>query len=143
MTQAYLNADQEVYHVYPPPSARQYDDDGNRIVWALPKALYGGRASGRHWYNTLRAHLIGLGFTVSEWDSCLFVRVTPEGKFHYIGVYVDDLVHVYDDEAGYAQTVASFEKSFHGYSDLGDISEIFNAEVSVTPQFVTLTQTRY
>jgi hypothetical protein len=52
--QAYLNSSQEIYHVYPPKTARQYDDEGDRIVWALPKALYGGKASGRYWYKKLR-----------------------------------------------------------------------------------------
>ena len=140
--QAYLNADQETYYVKPPGTARNVDDDGDEIVWALPKALYGGRASGRHWYKLLREWFKAHGFVVSEWDPCLFVKTTSAG-FHYVGVYVDDLVHVYSDDASYSETVESFKKDFHGYSDLGPLTEIFNAEIAVTDQFVTLTQTRY
>ena len=58
-------------------------------------------------------------------------------------MYVDDLVHVYTDEAAYVETIEQFKKDFIGYSDLGDLTELFNAEISVTDQFVTLTQTRY
>ena len=141
--QAYLNADQDVYYVWPPKTARQYDDDGNRLVWALPKALYGGRASGRHWYKKLRNWFEANGFAVSEWDPCLFYKIKPDGKYHYVGVYVDDLIHVYDDDAGYAETVAGFERDFHGYSDLGPLTEIFNAEVDVTDKHITLTQSRF
>ena len=141
--QAYLNADQELYHVHPPKTARQYDEDGNRLAWALPKALYGGRKSGRHWYDMLRKWFRDHGFNVSEWDPCLFFKVDSDGAFHYVGVYVDDLIHVYSHEAKYAEVVAQFKKDFHGYTDLGDATEIFNAEVDVNDKFVTLTQTRY
>ena len=141
--QAYLNADNEtVYHVWPPKTARQYDEEGHRLVWALPKALYGGRASGRHWYRRLRDWFTDHGFTVSAWDPCLFYRLR-DGKFHYVGVYVDDLIHVYDDEEGYSEVISQFSTDFHGYTDLGTLSEIFNAEVAVTSEHVTLTQTRY
>ena len=124
-------------------TSRQYDEQGRRIVWALPKALYGGRASGRHWYFTLRKQLLADGFVVSEWDPCLFIKTDKDGNFHYIGVYVDDLIHVYSDETAYQATVDKFAKVFHGYTDLGPLTEIFNAEVAATEQSITLTQTRY
>jgi hypothetical protein len=142
--QAYLNAQNaEPYYVYPPKSARQYDDEGNRLVWALPGALYGGRASGRHWYEKLRSWFESNGFAVSEWDPCLFLKRNPDGTFHYVAVYVDDLVHVYTDEAGYESVIAKYKAEFLGYSDLGPLREIFNAEVDCNDKFVTLTQTRY
>ena len=140
--QAYLNADQEIYYVWPPKTARQYDEQGNRLVWALPKALYGGRASGRHWYKMLRKWFTTHGFRVSEWDPCLFIKVDTNGNFHYVGLYVDDLIHVYSDEEAYKAVIEEYRKDFRGYSEL-PLTEIFNAEVSVTDKFVTLTQTRY
>jgi hypothetical protein len=141
--QAYLNADQPIYHVYPPKSSRQYDEHGRRLVWALPKALYGGRGSGRAWYFKLREELMALGFIVSAWDPCLFIKSKKDGSYYYLGVYVDDLIHVYSDEDDYQEVVAKFKEKFHGYTDLGTLSEIFNAEVEVSADFVTLTQKRY
>ena len=141
--QAYLNADQEIFYVWPPKSARQYDEDDDRLVWALPKALYGGMASGRHWYNMLRKWFVDNEYKVSDWDPCLFYKNNSDGTFHYVAVYVDDLVHVYTDEEGYAKTIKKFPEDFHGYSDLGPLTEIFNAEVAADDKFVTLTQTRY
>ena len=40
-------------------------------------------------------------------------------------------------------TMDKFAKVFHGYTDLGPLTEIFNAEVAATEQSITLTQTRY
>ena len=79
---------------------------------------------------------------MSEWDPCLFYKNGKDGSFHYIGVYVDDLVHVYSDEAAYSAVVDKFKADFRGYTEL-PLVEIFNAEVAVTPSHVQLTQTRY
>ena len=56
---------------------------------------------------------------------------------------MDDLVRVYNDSESYEETVRGFQTDFHGYTDLGDATEIFNAEVAVTDTHVTLTQTRF
>ena len=136
--QAYLNADGKMVYGYPPKSARQYDENGKRLIWAIPKALYGGKASGRYWYVHLRAWFIKEGFTPSEWDPCVFIR----GDY-IIGVYVDDLVHVYSDDTEYDALVAKFKAEFNQYDDLGPLTEIFNAEVHQSPAHITLTQTRF
>ena len=94
--QAYLNADNEVVvYIWPPKTAPQYTEDGKRIVWKVPKALYGGKPSGRYWYNHLKKKLVSYGFEPLEWDPCVFKRVRADGHFYFIGVYVDDTVHVY------------------------------------------------
>ena len=90
----------------------------------------------------LRKWFVEHGFSVSEWDPCLFVKVGPDGNFHYVVLYVDDLVHAYSDQAAYDAVVAQFRADFHGYTEL-PLTEIFNAEVDVSDKFVTLTQTRY
>ena len=123
---------------WPPKSARQYDENGNRIVWAVPKALYGGKASGRYWYNHLRKWLIAQGFIQSDWDPCVFTRGD-----HYIGIYVDDVVHVFNDKAKYDELIRKCKQEFHGYEDLGPLCEMFNAEVTQTPAHITITQTRF
>jgi uncharacterized membrane protein len=140
--QAYLNADGDVFYMWPPKSARQFDEHGNRLVWMVPKALYGGKASGRHWYFHLRNKLKEYGFTPSDWDPCVFVRTTGK-SFFYIGVYVDDTVHVFSDMNEYTALVENLKKDFIGYSDLGPLTEIFNAEVTQTPMHIIMTQTRY
>lgn len=141
--QAYINADndRDVY-TWPPKSAPQYDDQGRRLVWKVPKALYGGKASGRLWYNLLRTWLKNHEFIQSEWDPCVFVKRDGQ-DYHFIGVYVDDLVHVYSNEDKYAKLIEQLQSDFIGYTDLGTLSEIFNAEVTQSHSHVLLTQTRY
>ena len=140
--QAYLNAMGDLVYMWPPRSAPQHDAEGRRLVWKVPMALYGGKASGRHWYNFLRGKLESYGFVASEWDPCVFTRERGD-DFYIIGVYVDDTVHVYSDDAEHAELKAQFEKDFHGYSDLGPLKEIFNAEVAQNPNHILMTQTRY
>jgi hypothetical protein len=80
-TMAYLNAalpPSDRYYVYPPRGARQYDSDGNRIVWWVVKALYGGPDSGLRWYTELRKWFINQGYVASEADPCVFVKWNAE-----------------------------------------------------------------
>ena len=44
-----------------------YDEEtGERLVWRIDKALYGGKASGRYWYEFLVEKLKSYGFVQSE-----------------------------------------------------------------------------
>ena len=142
--QAYLNADKDIVtYMWPPKSAPQYTKDGKRIVWKVPKALYGGKPSGRYWYNHLKSKLATYGFHPTEWDPCVFKRVRADGHFYFLGVYVDDTIHVYTDDAEFEELDANLKRDFLGYTDLGPLTEIFNAEVIETDTHVTLSQTRY
>jgi len=56
-TLAYLHAElkpEEYFYVYPPKSARQFDDNGIQIIWRVIRALYGGKGSGRSWFDLVR-----------------------------------------------------------------------------------------
>ena len=68
----------------------------------------------------------------SEWDPCVFTRRRPDGNFYFLGVYVDDTVHVYSDDAEFTELDALLKRDFIGYTDLGALTEIFNAEVTET-----------
>ena len=79
--QAYINSDLDrKYYMWPPMSAEQYDEDGDRIVWFVVKSLYGGKQSGRNWYLLLRSFMVEQGFTPSDADPCVFIddsRISP------------------------------------------------------------------
>ena len=64
-------------------SARQYDKNGNRIVWAVPKALYGGKASGRYWYNHLRKWLLAHDFVAHRWCRDYLTRISDDGDLEH------------------------------------------------------------
>ena len=101
--QAFLNAllpTLEYLYVWPPKSARQYDEQGRRLVWKVVKALYGAKSSGRHWYYHLRDWLLTHEFEQSMADPCVFIR-TRAGEDPYIfAFYVDDVVHLTGNTRG-------------------------------------------
>ena len=78
------------------------------------------------------------GFHPTEWDPCVFKRVRADGHFYFLGVYVDDTIHVYTDDAEFEELDANLKRDFLGYTDLGPLTEIFNAEVTETDTHVTL-----
>ena len=58
-------------------------------------------------------------------------------------MYVDDTIHVYSSDEEHEELKALFRRDFRGYSDLGPLTEFFNAEVTSKPEHITITQTRY
>ena len=69
-----------------PEFASMVQEDGTIIVEIL-KGLYGLIESGHTWYNHLTAFLISIGFTVCQFDKCVFKK----GKINLV-IYVDDLL---------------------------------------------------
>lgn len=60
-------------------------------VCKLNKTLYGLRESPKGWNNRFHEVMIKLGFIRSEYDYCLYVKVTKLNK-SFILLYVDDLL---------------------------------------------------
>jgi hypothetical protein len=63
----------------------------NELVLELRKALYGLKQAGRIWSKLLHKKLIGIGFTQSLVDMCVYFRLRA-GVLLVVGVYVDDLL---------------------------------------------------
>jgi histone deacetylase 1/2 len=59
-------------------------------VWLLHKDLYGLKQAGHDWYQTIRATLLSLGWTVCTVDPCVFVLSSTQSPL-YLVLYVDDL----------------------------------------------------
>lgn len=59
-------------------------------VLELHKALYGLVQAARQWYKTLSSYLLGIGFTRSVADACLFHRHDKDGVVIF-PLYVDDI----------------------------------------------------
>ena len=60
-----------------------------------------------------------------------------------VGVYVDDTVHVYSDGAEFEELNSMLKRDFLGYTDLGPLTEIFNAEVTETDTHILISQKRF
>ena len=63
----------------------------------IMKALYGLRAAPRKWNLRLSSFKIGLGFAVSNLDSCLFYKRVNE-HIVLILIYVDDILMTAKDQ---------------------------------------------
>jgi len=87
---AYLNGDldEEVYMKEPPGFAT---GTKNSNVLRLLRSLYGLKQAGRNWNTKLHRYLIGVGFSCSEHDSCLYIWHGDAGSILLV-VYVDDIL---------------------------------------------------
>jgi len=60
-------------------------------VYLLTKALYGLKQAPRAWYERMDNHLIQLGFSRSQSEATLYVKVTA-GESLIVSIYVDDML---------------------------------------------------
>lgn len=145
-SQAYINADlprDEWYHMWPPKSARQYDESGNRLVWWVKKSLYGGKNAGRNWYLKLRKFLTEtLKFTQCFCEPCIFFLHTASGGLIIIGIYVDDLVTLYSHESEMRDIYAKIGAEFD-FTPQEPLVDICGIEVKQTAGCIILTLTAY
>ena len=138
---AYLHADieEEVYVDFPQGMIRK---KGKCL--GLRKSLYGLRSSPLSWYNTATSILIGLGFSRTKSDQCVFIRRDANGELALIGLYVDDLVLLCDGEKQMEQLKSDINEKFT-ISDKAPISQFLNLEISYDRQLgvLKISQTEY
>ena len=72
-----------------PPGFQQTDAHGTPLVCKLHKSLYGLPQSGRCWNLRLTEILITIGLQQSDYDPCVFYKITSS-SFFAISIYVDD-----------------------------------------------------
>lgn len=77
-----------------PPGHPQASTEG--VVCKLHKAIYGLKQSPRAWYSKLSSVLEKVGFTSSNADSSLFVRIGSAGILVVL-IYVDDQIIIGDN----------------------------------------------
>ena len=92
-------------------------------VLKLKKNIYGGRNSGRVWYDYLREGLENIGFEKSQVDDCVFYR--GDVLFFF---YVDDGIFVSKDEAQIDEAIADLRnkkkaKNKYNIDDQGEITD--------------------
>ena len=141
-SQAFANAPldtSEQYYMWPPPGARQTDEQGRRIVWHVEKSLYGGKNSARNWFKLLRKFLISYNFTPCPTEPCIFSR-RQDGHVMIIGVYVDDFLVLYDDEDQFTSLATEIKKTFD-FTVQSPLVDMCGIEVTETPGHITLTLT--
>ena len=146
-TLAYLHAElkpEEYFYVHPPKSTSQYFTDGIhkglRKIWKVIRALYGGKGSGRSWFDKVRPWFPAHGYKQSAADPCIFIKDDGNGGIIIVGCYVDDLIICHSNEVLHMQLVKELKEEFD-YEDLGRLTNILGTEFAQTPGCITITQT--
>ena len=93
---AFLNGDlsEEVY-MQPSPN---HSVELNKVC-RLRHALYGLKQAPRAWFAKFSSTIFRLGYTVSPYDSSLFVRCTDKDTILLL-LYVDDMIIIGDNLSG-------------------------------------------
>jgi len=113
--------DQEMYIDLPVG----FEVEGNKdeYVLQLKKTLYGLKQAGLNWFETLRTHLLSIGFSQSTTDPCCYFR----GDLILI-CYVDDCLIFCRDEAKIDAFVSELHSKFT-LTDEGDVATYLGVDV--------------
>jgi hypothetical protein len=126
---AFLNAPikEEVYMEQP----EGYHDGNNQNVLRLLKTLYGTKQAPHEWNNTLNDFIVSLNFTRCLTDTCTYVRRSRTNKPMIIGIFVDDIIILYDkaDESEWFEYKKGFMKTFK-MKDLNDAEWILGIRIT-------------
>jgi hypothetical protein len=140
---AFLNADikEDLYMVQP----QGYETGG--MVCKLKKTLYGIKQAPHDWNQTLNAHITNdLLFNRCVSDTCVYTKTSQTGRQIILGVFVDDIVHLYHkaDEAEVSALKATFMKQFK-MTDKGDAEWILGMKIvrDRSQRYISITQPLY
>uniref|UniRef100_A0A2N9EKA6 Integrase catalytic domain-containing protein n=1 Tax=Fagus sylvatica TaxID=28930 RepID=A0A2N9EKA6_FAGSY len=132
---AFLNGDlsEEVY-MQPPPGLSHPPDK----VCRLRRAFYGLKQAPRAWFAKFSSTVSRLGFSISSYDSALFLRRTGKGTILLL-LYVDDMIIIGDDLSGIQELKAFLSQNFE-MKDLGHLSYFLGLEITSSDDGFYLTQ---
>ncbi|KAG6616458.1 Integrase catalytic core protein [Phytophthora cinnamomi] len=116
-------------------------DDGFDCVELL-KAIYGLKQASRVWNETFDEYVRSIGFGVSSYDPCLFIKVV-DGKCVLLLVYLDDVLETESSAEMIAEVKRQLKSRFE-MTDSGKCSFVLGIEVVDNADgSVTLSQARY
>ena len=135
---SFLNGDlhEEVY-MQPPPS---YPHSGSQVCHLL-HALYGLKQALQAWFEKFSLVVAQQGFTLSPYDTALFVR-RSSASVTLILLYVDDMIITGDDYAG-IRSLQHFLSKYFEMKDLGTLSYFLGLEVTSSSDGYYLFHTIY
>ena len=98
----------------------------NELVCNLKKSLYGLKKSPRMWYQKFDTYILGLGFTRSKVDHCVYFKLVGD-DFIYVVLYVDDMFSIGNNEI--MKEVKTQLSSKFDMKDLGATNFILGMEI--------------
>ncbi|MFN0318528.1 MAG: reverse transcriptase domain-containing protein [Burkholderiales bacterium] len=139
---AFLNSTlRKPAYMWPPEGVPSVDENGERLVCKLKKALYGLHEAPKAWNDEITKFMLGQGLHRSKVDPGLYYTKDKPGAM-LIGLWVDDLVITGTD----AKRVKAFMRQISGHYkmvDKGELQWCLGMEVKRTEDRTTLTQTAY
>ena len=109
----------------------------------IQKCIYGLKQSPRDWHRLLRTFILGLGFTQSKLDSCIFFDNSVYGSPRFILIYVDDILIMAMTSEETTKLKRRFLARFE-CKDLGEIKRFLGMNVAIhAGDHIRLDQTHY
>ncbi|SCV69331.1 BQ2448_2351 [Microbotryum intermedium] len=111
-------------------------------ILKLDQSIYGLKQAGRIWNKEIDATLCSLGYTPMVTDQCVYTK--RHGKdWHYIALYVDDLLLIGPSEAEIERLLSKLE-DMYGNKRLGDTEYVLGIQLKRGEDgSITLSQERY
>lgn len=81
---------EETIYIEQPEGFIRPGDEGK--VCLLKKSLYGLKQSSRQWYLTFNDYILKIGFEMSKYDNCVFIKKKNGSVVAYLLLYVDDML---------------------------------------------------
>jgi hypothetical protein len=97
------------------------------LVCKLKKSLYGLKQSPRMWYQKFDTYMLGLGFTRSKEDHCVYFKLIGDHLI-YLVLYVDDMLLIGNNKE-IIQDVKTQLSSKFDMKDLGASNFILGMEI--------------
>jgi hypothetical protein len=70
------------------------------LVCKMKNSLYGLKQSPRMWYQKFDTYMLGLGFTRSKVDHCVYFKLIGDHLI-YLVLYVDDMLLIGNEQGDY------------------------------------------
>uniref|UniRef100_H3HA46 Integrase catalytic domain-containing protein n=1 Tax=Phytophthora ramorum TaxID=164328 RepID=H3HA46_PHYRM len=116
--------------------------DGGFDCLELVKAIYGLKQASRVWNETFDEFMCSIGFQVSAFDPCLYIKVV-DGQCVLVLVYVDDVLITGSSHELIARTKTDLKTRFE-MTDSGKCAFVLGIELVDGPDgSVTMCQRRY
>lgn len=93
------------------PDLKKFQNKKGQLVVLLLMCLYGLKQAGAEWFEVISSVIIGLGYTQSKADRCVFFKRTGD-KLDMIAIHVDDCLIMYTNETDYIKLKEKFVEVF-------------------------------
>ncbi|KAG8367767.1 hypothetical protein BUALT_Bualt16G0107000 [Buddleja alternifolia] len=98
------------------------------LVCKLQKSLYELKQSPRQWYKRFDKFMMGIEYTRSTYDHCVYLHKLQDGSFIYLLLYVDDMLTASPSLIEIEKLKTHLKREFE-MKDLGEAKKILGMEI--------------